>query len=211
MSDILYQHSVAQSFVKTCWRQASNLCCKFLRSAIFFLIETGWLIYYEEDKANRMPLRVFSSCVYICDFTHWRRFEEDLFPSSFKPLVLVLWHNHWLLKGAWPYPLQRLQSHLWISPCSSATFSVISHHNDCCCSHTRESLFFSFFIAETFFILSPGHTGGRTESFWLVQRCWHLYLFFCDKKKRVAEYNRAFRAKMSFVSASSKPLCSLQR
>lgn len=180
MSDILYQHLVAQGFVKTRWRQASNLCCKFLRSAIFFLTETGWLIYYEEDKANRMPLRVFSSCVYIWDFTHWRRFVSFLF---FKPLVLVLWHNHRLLKGAWPHPLQRLQSHLWISPCSSATFSVTSHHNDCCCSHTRESLFFFLFYCWN--ILYP-HPRTYWWKDWVLLACptllTSLFLFLRQKK-----------------------------
>lgn len=54
MSEILYQHFVAQRFLNTRWRQAYNLYCKFSGQLFFSSLKQDE-IHYEEDKANGMP------------------------------------------------------------------------------------------------------------------------------------------------------------
>lgn len=179
MSNILYQHFVVQSFVKTGWRQASSVSCEFLRLTRWNRVT--YLLWGSQSKRN--ALESLNSCLSIQEISpHACHFSSSsiCFLSLFQTLNLSLMARSWAVNGAWPRPLQKLQSHLWNCPCSSATRCHL-HHNNCCCSHRRESvttweplppqsLLFLPLLLKHFPSSPPGRTGGRTDSFW------HLYI-----------------------------------
>lgn len=207
MSNILYQHFVVQSFVKTGWKQASSVSCEFLRW-------TRWNRVTYQPKQTECPWESQQLFVYISP--HACRFSSSsiCFLSLFQTLNLSLMARSCAVNGAWPRPLQKLQSHLWNGPCSSATRCHL-HHDNCCCSHSRESvttweplppqsLLFLPLLLKHFPSSPSGRTGGRTDSFW------HLYI--CSSgTKGCCRIQRRSRGEKSLLSAPRKPLCSLQR
>lgn len=220
MSNILYQHFAAQSFVKTGWRRASRVSCEFLRLTRWNRMK--YLLWGSQSKRN--ALESLSSCLSIQEISpHACHFSSSsiCFLSLFQTLNLSLMAWSWAVDGSmtppftktaepfanWPLQLSHSVSSPTIMTAAALTAVNLSQPEN----RFLVNLFFSFLYGWNIFhrhaldILVEGLT------LFDLSNGVDIFVFVLPGQKRVAEYNRAFRGRKSLVCASRKPLCSLQR